>query len=358
VSGLRPEEPPGAVRAADAFDTAAAARWLAEAAPGLGVLGSPEVRQFGGGSSNLTYLLRFPGRELVLRRPPAGTRTGTAHDMAREYHLQRRLRPHFPYVPEVHALCEDEAVIGSPFYVMERVDGVIPRARMPAEIGSAPERMAALGERFVALFAELHAIEVTATGLADLGRGPGYVERQVTQWSQRLRRAQTADLPGFEEVIGWLESRRPPDSAPCVIHNDLRLDNIVLDRADPLVVNGVLDWELATVGDPLMDLGSSLAYWIERDDGPLSRRFKLQPTDLPGFPTRAQVVRRYGELTGRDVDGWTFYEVFGLFRVAVIAQQIYRRFRDGKSANPAFGDFGVWVDAAHQRCLALIADAG
>jgi aminoglycoside phosphotransferase (APT) family kinase protein len=300
----------------------------------------------------------FPDRELVLRRPPAGARTGTAHDVAREYHLQRRLRPHFAYVPAVVGLCEDESVAGRPFYVMERIDGVVPRAEMPAAIGTAPARMAGLADRFVGVLAELHAIDVDAAGLADLGRGPGYVERQVGQWTERFRRVRTENVPDFEAVIGWLAAHRPDDCGRCVIHNDFRLDNLVLDPADPLRVRGVLDWELATVGDPLMDLGSSLAYWVEAGDGPVARRLKRQPTDLPGFPTRAEIVRRYGERTGRDVGGWAFYEVFGLFRVAVIAQQIYRRYLDGGTTNPAFRDFWVWVGAAHGRARAVIDDAG
>lgn len=345
-----------AVRAEDAFDAAALGAWLAERVDGCE--GVPEVRQFSGGASNLTYLVRFGERELVLRRPPRGARSGTAHDVAREYEVQRRLRPHFRYVPHVLALCEDEGVIGSPFYVMERIDGIVPGPRMPPEIGTDPRRMAALAERFVGLLAELHAIDVEQAGLADLGRGPGYVERQVRQWSERFRRARTRNVPDFEDVMAWLEANRPPDAGYCVIHNDFRLDNLVLDRDDPLVVRGVLDWELATIGCPLMDLGSSLAYWIQRGDGFVAQRFKRQPTDLPGFPTRAEIARRYGELTGRDVSDWAFYEIFGLFRLAVIAQQIYARYARGETTNRAFRFFWIGIRVAHRRLRKAIRAAG
>jgi len=347
------------VRADDALDAEALAGWLRERLDDLGE-GSPELRQFSGGSSNLTYLLRFPAREgspareLVIRRPPRGARRGTAHDMAREYHLQRRLRPRFRYVPEVLALCEDAAVIGSPFYAMERVEGVVPGRRMPAAVGTDPDTLGALSERFLAVWSELHGIDVQAAGLADIGRGPGYVERQVSQWSERYRRARTRNVPDFERVMRWLEDNRPPDSGYCLIHNDFRLDNMVLAERPPHEINAVVDWELATVGDPLMDLGCSLVYWLERGDGRIARRFKRQPTDLPGFPTREQLVRRYGEITGRDTEAFAFYGVFGLFRLAVIAQQIYHRYCEGATTNPSFRFFWIGVRYAHRRCLRMM----
>jgi aminoglycoside phosphotransferase (APT) family kinase protein len=344
------------VRADDELDTPALLGWLHEHVQDLGA-DEPQVRQFAGGSSNLTYLLRFADRDVVIRRPPGGARSGTAHDIAREYWLQRRLRPHYPYVPEVCALCEDAGVIGSPFYAMARVEGLAPGRRMPPAIGTDPARMAALAERFVDAWAQLHAIDVDATGLADIGRGPGYVERQVQQWSERYRRARTRNVPDFERVMRWLEQNRPPDTGSCMIHNDFRLDNMILDARNPFALIAVLDWELATVGDPLMDLGCSLVYWVEPGDGMLARRFKRQPTDLPGFPTRAQLVQRYGEVSGRNVDAWAFYGVFGLFRLAVIAQQIYRRYADGASTNGAFRFFWIGVRVAHRRCGRLIRDA-
>jgi aminoglycoside phosphotransferase (APT) family kinase protein len=331
------------VRKEDAFDVEAVDAWLRGAGV-TGLDGRPEVRQFTGGASNLTYLLRYPRRELILRRPPAGTKASSAHDMAREHRIQAALEPVFPYVPAMVALCTDRAVLDSDFYVMERVEGVIPRAQMPPQIGTEPELMRRLGERFVDLLAELHAVDPAAAGLSELGRGPGYVRRQVEGWSERYRRAKTWNVPSFERVMRWLDARQPGDAGACVIHNDFRLDNLVLDAADPLQVRAVLDWELATIGDPLMDLGSSLAYWVQADDGPAGRLFRRQPSHLPGMPTRAQIVARYGERTARSTDAWAFYEVFGLFRLAVIAQQIYYRYHHRQTRNPAFKRF--WV-AAH-----------
>ncbi len=345
------------VREEDVFDVAAVDAWLRERADGLGT-GPPEVRQFTGGASNLTYLLRYPERDLILRRPPAGTKASSAHDMAREHRIQALLRPCFPTVPEMVALCTDDAVLGSDFYVMERVAGVIPRAQMPPEVGIDPARMRALGERFVDLLAELHAVDPAAAGLMELSRGPGYVGRQVAGWSERYQRAKTWNVPSFERVMRWLDERQPADVGACVIHNDFRLDNLVLDREDPLHVRAVLDWELATIGDPLMDLGSSLAYWVQVDDGMAGRLFRRQPTHLPGMPTRAEIVARYCAQTGRNAADWPFYEVFGLFRLAVIAQQIYYRYHHKQTRNPAFRRFWVAAHLLERRCRRVLQAAG
>ena len=343
----------GPVRAEDGFDVPAVDAWLRTQVSEL-PQGPPEVRQFAGGASNLTYLLRYPTRELILRRPPAGTKASSAHDMAREHRIQAALKSLFPQVPTMVALCTDHALLGSDFYVMERVEGVIPRAQMPREIGTEPELMRGLGERFVDLLAELHAVDPDAAGLSELGRGPGYVRRQVEGWSERYRRAKTWNVPSFAHVMRWLDEQRPNDVGACVIHNDFRLDNLVLDREDPLRVRAVLDWELATIGDPLMDLGSSLAYWVQADDGLAGRLFRRQPSHLPGMPTRAQIVARYGERTGVRTDAWAFYEAFGLFRLAVIAQQIYYRYHHKQTLNPAFKRFWVAAHVLERRCRRVI----
>ncbi len=354
MSAARSEDRP--VRDEDAFDVGAVDGWLRElGVRGLGDGGEPpEVRQFAGGASNLTYLLRYPRRDLILRRPPAGTKAASAHDMAREHRIQAGLRPVFPTVPEMVGLCTDHAVLGSDFYVMERVDGVIPRAQMPPQIGTDPRLMGRIGERFVDLLAELHAVDPAAAGLAELSRGDGYVRRQVAGWSERYRRAKTWNVPSFERVMRWLDEQQPDDVGACVIHNDFRLDNLVLDADDPLRVRAVLDWELATIGDPLMDLGSSLAYWVQADDGRAGRLFRRQPSHLPGMPTRAQIVARYGEQTGLDTGAWAFYEVFGLFRLSVIAQQIYYRYHHKQTRNPAFKRFWVAAHLLERRCRSAI----
>jgi aminoglycoside phosphotransferase (APT) family kinase protein len=349
------------VRAEDAFDVAAVDAWLRDELGGSEAPlppGEPAVRQFAGGASNLTYLLRYADRDLILRRPPAGTKASSAHDMAREHRIQAALKPVFPYVPAMVALCTDPAVLGSDFYVMERVEGVIPRGTMPPEIGTDPALMHALCERFVDLLAELHAIDPVAAGLGDLGRGAGYVARQVAGWSERYRRARTWNVPTFARVIRWLEEQQPGDVGTCVIHNDFRLDNVVLDRDDPLVVRGVLDWELATLGDPLMDLGSSLAYWVQADDGRAQQRFRRQPSHLPGMLTRREIVARYCARSGLDASDWPFYEVFGMFRLAGIAQQIYYRYHHKQTRNPAFRQFWLASHLLERRCRAVMRAAG
>ena len=341
------------VRAEDAFDVAAAHGWLSAQVPELAGA-EPEVRQFPGGASNLTYLLRYPGRELILRRPPAGTKAASAHDMAREYRVQSLLAPVYPYVPRMVAFCGEPGVIGGEFYVMERVAGLIPRSRLPESVPRDEATVRALCESVVDRLVDLHLVDPHAAGLDGMGKGAGYVERQVRGWSGRYRAAKTWNVPSFEKVMAWLEANRPGDVAQCVIHNDYRFDNVVLDPDEPTRVVAVLDWELATIGDPLMDLGGSLAYWVQADDDRLFRAFRRQPTHLPGMLTRQQVVRRYAERTGRaqalSADTWRFYEVFGLFRLAVIAQQIYFRYHRRQTRNPAFRNLWLAVNYLHHRC--------
>lgn len=345
---------PAPLRTEDAFDVAAVHAWLGGRVERLA--GPPEVRQFAGGASNLTYLLRYPDRDLVLRRPPAGRKATSAHDMAREHRVQERLRPAYPYVPRMVALCQDPAVLGDDFYVMERLEGVILRGRLPSGLELSADQARALGDRAVDTLLALHQVDPAAAGLADLGRGPGYVARQVAGWSTRFRAARTDNVPDFEAVMAWLDARQPPDAASRLLHNDFRLDNLVLDPAG-LGVVGVLDWEMATVGDPLMDLGGALAYWVQADDDEVMRLSKRQPTDLPGMPSRAEVVERYAAGTGLPVDDWPFYEVFGLFRLAAIAQQIYYRYANGQTTNPAFEHFWYFVGYLDERIRRLTGPA-
>ena len=349
-------DPSREVRAEDAFDPAVVAAWLRASAPGVdGIDGTPQVRQFAGGVSNLTYLLRYADRELILRRPPRGSKAKSAHDMRREYDIQRLLAPVFPYVPAMIAFCDDSEVIGSDFYVMERLVGRILRRDLPAGLLSA-DQAGALGRAYVDRLVDLHRIDLGASGLDQYDRGPGYVARQVSGWSQRYRKARTRNVGSFEQVMGWLDAHQPPDRPLCFIHNDYRLDNLVLDPDDPLRIVGILDWEMATVGDPLMDLGSALAYWVQADDDPVFRLFRRQPSNAPGMPTRAEIVAHYATRTGIDVDPsqWRFYEVFGLFRLAVIAQQVYYRYFNKQTTNPAFRQLRYAVIALEWRCLQLI----
>lgn len=355
-----PIDEPRAVRDEDAFDPAPLHAWLVAQQAASGDA-PPEVRQFSGGASNRTYLLRYPERDLILRRPPAGQHTGTAHDVLREARIQQRLRPVFPYVPEVVAAGEDDAaraLLDGPFYVMERIVGTILRGDLPPGMTLDPAQARRLGEQAIDRLVELHAVDVAAAGLSDLGRGAGYVERQVGGWSKRYRAARTPRAPSFERTMRWLEAQRPDDVATCVIHNDWRLDNLVLDPDGDGRVIGVLDWEMATLGDPLMDLGSALAYWVQADDGRGMHLLRRQPTHLPGMPTRDEVVERYCAQAGIERPDWTFYEVFGLFRLAVIVQQIYRRYHLGQTRNPAFRNMWIAVLYLDFRCRRIIRRSG
>ncbi len=350
----------GSVRDEDAFDAERAARWLREHTTGeAGLEGTPEVGQFHGGASNLTYLLRYPsGRELVLRRPPTGTKARGAHDMRREHDIQAALAPVFPPVARMVAYCGDEEVVGSEFYVMERLVGTILRRDVPPDLGLDHEGVATLCRRAVDVLVALHSVDVEDAGLGHLDRGDGYVVRQVGGWSERYRRARTPDVPDLERTMAWLDANQPPDRPHTLVHNDFRFDNLVLDPADPTRVIGVLDWEMATVGDPLMDLGGALAYWAQADDDPAFLALRRQPTHTPGMLTRSEVVQRYTEARGERVapEQWRFYEVFGLFRLAGIAQQIYYRYHHGQTTNPAYAGFRDVVHHLDARCAALLTD--
>ena len=355
--------PPGDVRAEDAFDAAAVATWLrAEVEDATGLDGVPEVHQFGGGASNLTFQLSFVDRELILRRPPRGSKAKSAHDMRREFTIQSRLAPTFGYVAPMLAFCDDESVIGSEFYVMERVDGTILRADLPDGLTLDEQQARDLCGRFLDVLVELHSVDVETAGLADLGKGSGYVARQVAGWSDRYRKALTDNVGDFEAVMAWLDERQPEDVATCVIHNDYRLDNVVLETTTPgeWTVKAVLDWEMATLGDPLMDLGGAMAYWIQADDDDHFQLFRRQPSHLPGMLTRWEMLQEYAARTGLSVtrEQWAFYEVFGLFRLAVIAQQIYYRYHHGQTTNEAYAGFLPVVQYLEQRCTALVDAAG
>lgn len=340
----------GDVRTEDAFDIAAVHQWLQKNidAPS----DQPLVRQFNAGASNLTYLLTFNERELILRRPPVGTKAASAHDMKREFFIQKTLKPDFPIAPEVVALCEDQNVIGSDFYVMEKIDGVIFRRNLPDGLTLKSEQIELIGNLVIDGLVSLH--HVDPKSLVQLSKGPGYVARQVEGWSRRYRNALTPDVSDGEVLMQWLDRNQPADVASCVIHGDWRLDNLVfkVDMTPKLV--GALDWELATIGDPLMDLGSSMAYWIDRDDSGAFADLRRQPSHLPGMPTRKEFVDRYLEKSEWGCDDFTFYEVFGLFRLTVILQQIWARFVAGQTTNPAFAGFGDAVNLLINRAMRII----
>jgi len=344
-----------AVRSGEELDVDKVAAYLAGIDATLE--GTPEVTQFPGGASNLTYLLTYAnGRELVLRRPPFGHRAKSAHDMMREARVMQALAPVYPYVPRVVALCDDPAVLGADFFVMERIRGIIPRTNLPKGMTLDEAQTRTLCLSVIDRFIELHQIDYVAAGLSNLGKGEGYVARQINGWSDRYRKARTPNVGDYEQVMAWLAAKMPPrEVAICVVHNDFRFDNVVLDPSDPMRVIGVLDWEMATLGDPLMDLGNSLAYWVQANDPQFRQLTRRQPTHLPGMLTRAEVIRYYGDKTGFSVDDFDFYEVYGLFRLAAIIQQIYYRFHHGQTKNSEFGTYYALTQFLEQQCLALIA---
>lgn len=346
-----------ALRDEDRFDVARLDAYLKEAIPGL--RGDPLIRQFLGGASNLTYLLSYDDRSMVLRRPPPGAAGGGAHDMLREAGVMAALRPNYPYVPAILARCDDPAVLGTPFYAMERLEGVILRRELPTGPGFDADSVRRLCTNFIDRLIDLHGIDTTRPEIAAIGKGQGYVERQVSGWTARWDRAATPGVDACEDVIAWLRAMQPArESRLCVIHNDYRLDNVVLDPADPQHIIGVLDWEMATIGDPMMDLGGALAYWVEAGDDPDFRALRRQPSHAKGMMTRREVIEYYGAGTGADVWYFTFYEVFGLFRLMVIAQQIYRRFVLGQTTNEQFAGFGDMVRVLGLRCRRMIETGG
>jgi aminoglycoside phosphotransferase (APT) family kinase protein len=323
------------VRPGEEIDAAALAVWLKSRLPGIE---DPiAIEQFPGGHSNLTYLLRFGDDELVLRRPPFGSKVKTAHDMGREYRVLSRLYAAYPKAPRALLHCDDPEVIGTPFYIMERVRGVILRhPRAPKGIDLPPERMRAISEAAVDGLADLHAVDYRAAGLEDLGKPEGYAARQIEGWTGRWQKSKREDVPDLDRAAVWLAANLPPETGAALIHNDYKYDNLVLHSEELERVVAVLDWEMATIGDPLMDLGTSLGYWMDPDDTPELRLLPAGPTTLPGNLSRAGVVERYTARTGRDVSNIMFYYVYGLFKIAVIAQQIYYRYKQGLTHDERF----------------------
>jgi len=317
-----------------------------------GVEGGITVKQFPSGHSNLTYLLRINkvGREYVLRRGPLGPVAPKAHDMAREFHLLQMVHPHFPLAPAVFLLCEDPVVLGSVFFVMERRHGIILRDAVPSELADLPNCPQFISEAFIDCFARLHAIDIFKTGLVALGRPESFLERQVQGWGERWHRAITEDMSKasttkMDCVIRWLADHTPVSPAPTLVHNDYKLDNIMLHAECSSSVAAVLDWEMATVGDPLADVGLSLCYWVWAQAALPHGHALPWLTSQPGWHTRDQFVQRYAQQTGRDLSQIRYYEVLGIFKLAVILQQIYYRFKRGQTSDPRFQNFDERVHA-------------
>jgi aminoglycoside phosphotransferase (APT) family kinase protein len=309
------------------------------------------VEQFPHGHSNLTYLLRRGDQEFVLRRPPFGNQVKTAHDMGREFRVLSRLSAVYPPAPRPLFYCEDTGILGAPFYVMERRRGVILRRADNPGVTIDPPTARRLSTALIDNLALLHALDYQAAGLAEVGKPQGYVARQVTGWISRYANARTDPLPQMDRVAQWLTDHQPTESSVALVHNDYKYDNLVLDPKDLTRIVAVLDWEMATVGDPLMDLGTTLGYWVEAGDPESVRASAVGPTALPGSLTRQELVARYAEKTGRDVSGMLFYYCFGLYKIAVILQQIYARYFRGHTRDERFARLNDRVVAFGQTAL-------
>ena len=335
-----------AVRSGEQLDWSQLIAWLREHLParqirGLDLARDPEVAQFPGGHSNLTYLVRFGDAEIVVRRPPFGPVPPTAHDMAREFRWLSAMHCVFPLAPEPYLLCEDARVIGSVFYAMERRRGIVVRTEEPPALATSAARRR-LSESLIDTLADLHAIDVYAQGLGTLGKPAGFVERQVRGWSDRWHRSQTTPLPEMDALAEWLRDHLPGDPAPSVVHGDFKLDNVMLDDHDTGRIVAVFDWEMSALGDPLVDLGILLAYWSPT--APPEQRDALTTiTHRPGYLMPQELVARYAWRSGRDVSNIRYYETFALFKIAVVIQQIYYRYVRGQTTDSRFATFDARV---------------
>ncbi len=345
--------PATAVRAGEELDWAALDRYLKKVISGLS--GDPVVSQFAGGNSNLTYRLQYENDDLVVRRPPFGTKAKSAHSMIREYRIMSHLKPVYPSVPEMLHYSDDESIIGSEFYVMRKVEGQLIKQTIPSSWNFTPQDSRRFCTRFWEKLVELHQVDYIAAGLGDFGKPEGYAQRQVTGWNRRFERVITPDVDNFESVRKWLEDNVPPESGRhSILHGDYRIDNVILDNHDPHNILAVLDWEICALGDPLMDLGSSLAYWMQADDPPELRGLLMQPSTAPGMLTRREILDLYQEKTGLDTSDFTFYLVYGYWRVAVILQQIYYRYFQGQTQDERFKTFGIATQHLGEHCQRLM----
>ncbi len=341
------------IRKGEELDIDSLEKYFLERIPDFGGIG--EIQQFPGGFSNLTYLiLGKDQQEYVLRRPPFGAKIKTAHDMGREFKVLSLLQPYFDKIPQPIIHCEDENIIGSPFYMMTRLKGIILRNKIPEGMDLSEEKFRNLSISTVETMAQLHTINLKETGLISFGKPEGYIQRQVEGWTKRYYKSQTDDIREMDILGNWMKDNMPNDTSASFIHNDYKYDNIVLSP-DDFTIQGVLDWEMATVGHPLMDLGTSLAYWAEEKDDDLLKFFSL--TWMKGNLNRKEVVELYREKTGKEIKDILFYYIFGIYKICVIGQQIYKRFKDGYSSDPRFGGL-IYIINAMSKAGVKALDAG
>lgn len=346
------------VRAGEELNLAALDGYLRDHIPSVVSLPTKlEIKQFPGGHSNLTYSIQYGDHEFVLRRPPVGPVAPTAHDMPREYKLLSVINPHFPLAPRPVLLCEDSSIIGVPFYLMERRRGLIVRFTVPAQIGENLDLRRRLSESVVDTLVALHGVDIQTSGIAQIGKPAGFVSRQVRGWADRWLRSKTGELTEMDQVIHWLLERIPADTGDgaTIVHNDFKLDNIMLGENDLSRVVAVLDWEMCTVGDPLVDVGLFLSYWtMKGSEGQADQNSSLRAvTNGPGWLTRAEIIERYEARTGRDLSHIVFYETFARFKVAVVIQQIYFRYVQGQTRDERFRNFDALVRELSREALEL-----
>ncbi|MBK8703610.1 MAG: phosphotransferase family protein [Saprospiraceae bacterium] len=330
------------IRPGEEFDVSALTTYLRKRWPGFEDIN--DIHQFPGGYSNLTYLLVTNLGEFVLRRPPIGANIQSAHDMSREFKVLSLLNPIYEKTPKSILFCEDAAVIGAPFYLMERVNGIILRGHIVADISPSPDEMRTLSTATIDNMVALHQLDIHHSGLLELGKPEGYVARQIGGWIDRYYKSATDVIENMDLVTQWLQLNEPADGSPALIHNDYKYDNLVLSPDNLAQIEAVLDWEMATIGDPLMDLGTTLAYWSEPHEAKALPLAAAIPTWLPGNLNREEIVARYALRSGRDVSNILFYFVYGTFKVAVIVQQIYARYKKGHTQDPRFASL---IDAVH-----------
>ncbi|MEQ1586169.1 MAG: phosphotransferase family protein [Cyclobacteriaceae bacterium] len=342
---------PTQTRAGEELDVQKLQDYLSEKVPGFDK--EISIKQFPGGYSNLTYFIQADDHEYVLRRPPFGANIKSAHDMEREFTVLTKLHEAgFTKVPDAVHLCMDERVMGVKFYLMKRVKGVILRNRLPKDISVSEETFRSLSKATIDQLVKLHQIDIHASGLDALGKPDGYVQRQVEGWTKRYTNSQTDDIASMKEVTGWMQKNIPTSSHTSFIHNDFKYDNLVLNPNDLTDIIAILDWEMATVGDPLMDLGTTLAYWAEGSDPDALKPFNL--TWMPGNFTRNEVVEYYRQQSGTPIDNIVFYYAFGAFKVGVICQQIYYRYKQGLTKDPRFASLIYVIKACGENARKAI----
>ena len=308
-------------------------QWLNQSLPNLGTI--QDIKRFSGGFSNITYRISNGQQSFVLRMPPPGSEVKTAHDMSREFRVLTALQPYYASIPKPLAFCDNPTVLGAPFYIMEYLEGMILRPNSSELKDLSADNFTTLSTELIINLATLHSIDLQSSGLIQLGKPEGYVNRQVTGWINRYYQSETDQLETINQVADWLQQQTPREQAPAMLHNDYKYDNVIFSRQQMGEIVGVLDWEMATVGDPLMDLGAALAYWFEAGDPEPFRDYNI--TWLPGNLSRSDCAELYATNTGRDISDLLFYYVFGLFKNAVIVQQIYYRWKKGLHNDDRFG---------------------